>query len=106
MKQTVGIDNNTQNMYMRDKLIIPSLKHITNANKGAGFLLGRGGGSGTTPFSNRENKNYFPYQLNLDVSVYHVNSQEGSPSHFSNKSCQLIIILPDYDNQFVHVIIK
>ena len=22
----------------------------------------------------------------LDVSVYHVNTQEGSPSHFSNKS--------------------
>ena len=40
----------------------------------------------------------------LDVSVYHVNTQEGSPSHFSNKSYTLIIIFAD--NQFVHVIIK
>ena len=40
----------------------------------------------------------------LDVSVYHVNTKEGSPSHFSNKSYTLIIILAD--NQFVHVIIK
>ena len=36
--------------------------------------------------------------------VYHVNTQEGSPSHFSNKSFTLIIILPD--NQFVNVTIK
>ena len=42
--------------------------------------------------------------MELDVSVYHVNTQEGSPSHFSNKSYTLIIILAD--NQFVHVIIK
>ena len=40
----------------------------------------------------------------LDVSVYHVNTQEGSPSHFSNKSYTFIIIFAD--NQFVHVIIK
>ena len=40
----------------------------------------------------------------LDVSVYHVNTQEGSPSHFSNKSYTLIIFFAD--NQFVHVIIK
>ena len=43
-------------------------------------------------------------QIKLDVSVYHVNIQEGSPSHFSNKSYTLIIIFAD--NQFVHVIIK
>ena len=42
--------------------------------------------------------------VKLDVSVYHVNTQESSPSHFSNKSYILIIILAD--NQFVHVIIK
>ena len=41
--------------------------------------------------------------INQAISVYHVNTQEGSPSHFSNKSYTLIIILPD--NQFVHVII-
>ena len=40
----------------------------------------------------------------LDASVYHVNTQEGSPSYFSNKSYTLIIIFAD--NQFVHVIIK
>ena len=40
----------------------------------------------------------------LDASVYHVNTQEGSPSHFSNESYTLIIIFAD--NQFVHVIIK
>ena len=42
--------------------------------------------------------------VKLDVSVYHVNTQEGSPSHFSNKSYTLILIFAD--NQFVHVIIK
>ena len=42
--------------------------------------------------------------IELDVSVYHVNTQEGSPSHFSNRSNTLIIIIAD--NQFVHVIIK
>ena len=40
----------------------------------------------------------------LEVSVYHVNTQEGPPSHFSNKSSKLIKILPDH--QIVHVIIK
>ena len=40
----------------------------------------------------------------LEVSVYHVNTQESSPSKFSNKNYQLIKILPD--NQFVHVIIE
>ena len=40
----------------------------------------------------------------IDASVYHVNTQEGSPSHFSNKSYTLIIFFAD--NQFVHVIIK
>ena len=40
----------------------------------------------------------------LDVNVYHVNTQEGSPSHFSNKSYTLIIIFAN--NQFVYVIIK
>ena len=40
----------------------------------------------------------------LDVSVHHVNTQEDSSSHFSNKSYTFIIILTD--NQFVHVIIK
>ena len=40
----------------------------------------------------------------LDVSVYHANTQEGFPSHFSNKSYTLITILAD--NQFAHVIIK
>ena len=40
----------------------------------------------------------------LDVNVYHVNTQEGSPSHFPNKSYTLIIIFAD--NQFVYVIIK
>ena len=38
--------------------------------------------------------------LKLDVSVYHVNTQVGSPS---NKSYTFIIILAD--NQFVHVIL-
>ena len=42
--------------------------------------------------------------IQQDVNVYHVNTQEGSPSHFSNKSYTLIVILPA--NQFVHVIIK
>ena len=46
-----------------------------------------------------------PLPTKLDVlSVHHVNTQEGSPSHFSNKSYTLIIIFAD--NQFVHVIIK
>ena len=40
----------------------------------------------------------------LDASVHHGNTQEGSPSHFSNKSYTLIIIFADI--QFVHVIIK
>ena len=40
----------------------------------------------------------------LDVSVYHLNTQEGSASHFSNKSYTLIIIL-SY-NRSVHVTIK
>ena len=40
----------------------------------------------------------------LDVSVHHVNTQEGSPSQFSNKSYTLIIIVAV--NQFVHLIIK
>ena len=40
----------------------------------------------------------------LEVSVYHVNTQEGSPTNFSNKNEQLIKILRD--NQFVHVIIE
>ena len=40
----------------------------------------------------------------LDVSVYDVNTQEGSPSHVSNRSYTSIIIFAD--NQFVHVIIK
>ena len=43
-------------------------------------------------------------QSKLEVSVYHVNTQEGSPSHFSNKSYTIIIIFAD--NQFVHVIIS
>ena len=46
----------------------------------------------------------YPNHLKLDASVYHVNTQQGSPSHFSNKSYTLIIIFAD--NQFVHVIIK
>ena len=44
------------------------------------------------------------WETQLDVSVYNVNTQEGSPSHFSNKSYTLIVIFAD--NQFVHVIIK
>ena len=44
------------------------------------------------------------YREKLDVHIYHVNTQEGSPSNFSNKNCKLFIILPD--NQCVHVIIK
>ena len=47
---------------------------------------------------------YYMYRVKLEVSVYHVNTQEGSPSHSSNKSDKLILILAD--NQFVHVIIK
>ena len=43
-------------------------------------------------------------RLKLDGSVYHVNTQEGSPLTFSKKIYTLIIISPD--NQFVHVIIK
>ena len=35
--------------------------------------------------------------IKLEVSVYHVNIQEGSPSHFSNKSYTLIKILPDQE---------
>ena len=46
----------------------------------------------------------FEKQDKLDLSVYYVNTQEGSPSHFSNRSYTLVIILAD--NQFVHVIIK
>ena len=42
------------------------------------------------------------FVLKLDVSVYHVNTQEGSPSRFSNKSYTLIIIFAD--NHFVHVL--
>ena len=34
-----------------------------------------------------------PYER--DVSVYHVNTQEGSPLHFSNKTYTLITILAD-----------
>ena len=49
-------------------------------------------------------KQDFQFEDKLDVSVYLVNTQEGSPSHFSNKSYTLIIIFAD--NQFVHVIIK
>ena len=33
-----------------------------------------------------------------------VNTEDGSPSHFSNKSCQLIVMLEDI--QFIHVNIK
>ena len=40
--------------------------------------------------------------IKLDASVYHVNTQEGSPTHFSNESYTVIIIFADY--QFVHVI--
>ena len=40
----------------------------------------------------------------LDVNVYHVNTQKGSPSHFSNKSYTFILFFAD--NQIVHVIIK
>ena len=43
-------------------------------------------------------------KLDESVYMYHVNTQEGSPSYFSNKSYTLIIIFAD--NQFVHVIIK
>ena len=44
------------------------------------------------------------FKTYLDASVYNVNTQEGSPSHFSNESYTLITIFAD--NQFVHVIIK
>ena len=37
--------------------------------------------------------------IKLEVSVYHVNIQEGSPSHFSNKSYTLIKILPDQEKK-------
>ena len=45
----------------------------------------------------------FGLHYKLDVSVYHVNTQEGSPSNFSNKSYTIILIFAD--NQFVRVII-
>ena len=56
------------------------------------------------PYFRKQLSKIFPFIIKLDASVYHVNTREGPPSHFSNKSYTLIIILPD--NQFVHVIIK
>ena len=38
------------------------------------------------------------------MKVFTMYTQEGFPSHFSNKSYTLIIILPD--NQFVYVILS
>ena len=72
------------------------------------FLAGAsrfGGASPDLPF----HVNFFLFFIistpgKLNASVYHVNTQEGSPSHFSNKSYTLIIFFAD--NQFVHVIIK
>ena len=40
----------------------------------------------------------------LEICVYLVNTQECSPTHFSNKSYQLIVILAD--DRFVHIISK